>query len=216
MEAAKLQRVLIINDDGETTLADGEKGACIVVNSRNEGKFTRFTVCCWILHGCVVISLAESKWLNIRPQNSEVETVFYKPCCLRVTVGVSGDEGAEKAGVKFQPEHLNGRQLFGKNKVGDVPLSGVSHDELLEVAVDITHLYEEIADDKDGKARVFIKFQTVKGSKATGEGHQCSVRSYSANGEFSNESVIVVDKESCGNSQESSVLRQYAIDWIMK
>lgn len=217
-EDGKITNDIDINNDGKVTLADWEKGAYIVVNSwgqkfANDGKV-------YLLYSAML----DPTWLRGNffgrvevAKFSPRKTLKLKLSCsnradLRVTVGVSADEKATEASYHYEPQHLNGWKLFGKNKVGSVPLAGVEDNTPLEIGVDITELYEEISDDEDGKGRLFIKFHTADGSEATGEVHSCSLRSYSADGDFIDESDIKVDNAIFGKEMKPFIELQSAIN----
>ncbi|MGJ8655275.1 MAG: hypothetical protein ACSHX6_02405 [Akkermansiaceae bacterium] len=214
----KITNNIDINGDGKVTLADWEKGAYIVVNSwgeefANNGKiyllYSAMTDSTWLrgnFFGRIeVAQYTPRKTLKLKLSHSDRSD-------LRMTVGISSNENAVEAEFNYNPEHLNGWEILGENKPGNTPMAGVDNDTPLEVGVDITHLYEKLANDNDGKARLFIKFHTVTGSKASGELHSCSIRSYSEVGKFIDESTIEVENGNFGDAKNPSISLQSTIN----
>lgn len=202
----KITNDLDINDDGEVTLADWERGAYIVVNSWGDK---------WSQDGKIYLlysAMVDPTWVRGN-YLGRVEVTRYQPLTtlklklscddrtdLRMTIGVAGDQGADVAEHEFVPEAFNGWPLFGKSNAGHVPLAGPDDDAPIEVGIDLTPLTKSLADDKDGKARFFLSLSRADGSDAVGKLHECAIRRYNSKGELVSESPIEIEAGDFGES----------------
>ena len=117
-----------------------------------------------------------------------------------MTIGIAGDKDATDPEHEFAPEAFNGWPLFGGGNAGHVPVAGPEDNTPLEVGIDLTSLLKELGPNKDGKGKLFIKLSRADGSEATGELHECAVRTYDAKGKFLRESQIEIKEGAFGKS----------------
>jgi hypothetical protein len=192
----KITNNLDLNEDGEVTLADWERGAYIVVNSwgqnwSKDGKiyllYSAMVDPTW-KRGNFLGRIEVSRYLPER-------TLRLKLACndrtdLRLTVGIAGDQDADGPEHEIVPEAFNGWPLFGGGHAGHVPLAGPEDDTPLEVGIDLTPLLASLGPDEDGKGRLFLKVGRADGSEAMGELLEGGIRSYSPAGDFLNEIEI--------------------------
>lgn len=203
----KITNDLDLNEDGKVTLADWERGAYIVVNSWGEK---------WSEDGRVYLlysAMIDPTWKRGN-YLGRVEVTRYQPrktlklklsCSdrtdLRMTIGIAGDEKATSAVHEIAPEAFNGWPLFGKGgNGGHVPMAGPEDSTPLEVGIDLTPLWDELGPDADGKGRLFLKLTRADGSEATGELHECAIRSYDTKGGFVREAKVEVKEGRFGES----------------
>jgi hypothetical protein len=211
----KITNDLDINGDGEVTLADWERGAYIVVNSwggtwSKDGKI-------YLLYSAMVDPTWErGNFLGrievCRHQPSR--TLKLKLACtdrtnLRMTIGIAGDKDATGPTHEFAPETFNGWPLFGKRgNLGNVPLAGPDDDSPLEAGIDLTPLLKELAASPDGIGRLFLRLSRADGSEASGELHECAIRTYDCHGGFVYETKMEIQD---GNFGESPLLLETEI-----
>jgi hypothetical protein len=196
-----------INGDGKVTLADWERGAFIVVNSKGkdwskDGKI-------YLLYSAIVDPTWErGNFLG------RIEVSRHLPQCtlklklscnkrsdLRVTIGIAGDKNATKPEHELAPQALNGWPLFGKkDNVGDVPLPGPGDDKPIELGIDLTPLLTKLGPDAGGDARLFLRCSRAEKSNASGRLHACAIRSYDAQGTFVRASAVEVPDGSFGQT----------------
>ncbi|MFT7302938.1 MAG: hypothetical protein ACI8UZ_001776 [Akkermansiaceae bacterium] len=202
----KITNDLDLNDDGKVTLADWERGAYIVVNSwgkkwSNDGRiyllYSAMIDPTW-KRGNFLGRIEVARYLPLR-------TLKLKLACddrtdLRMTIGIAGDKDATAPEHEFAPEALNGWPLFGGGNAGHVPLAGPDDDSPLEVGIDLTSLLKELGPDQDGKGRLFLRLSRADGSDATGELHECSLRTYDPEGLFLRESRLEIEDGKFGES----------------
>lgn len=197
---------LDLNDDGEVTLADWERGAYIVVNSwgdkwSKDGKI-------YLLYSAMIDPtwkrgnyLGRAEVTRYLPQ----KTLRLKIECndrtgLRLTIGIAGSEEATSPEHEFAPQAFNGWPLFGGSNAGHVPMAGPEDDTPLEVGIDLTPLLKKLSPDKAGKSKLFISFGRAEKSKVEGTLHECAVRSYHTDGNFLGESKIEIEEGTFGKS----------------
>lgn len=203
----KITNDLDLNGDGKVTLADWERGAYIVVNSwgGNWSKDGRV----YLLYSAMIDPtwkrgnyLGRAEVTRYLPR----KTLKLKLACndrtdLRMTIGIAGDVDATTAEHEFSPETFNGWPLFGNGgNGGHVPLAGPDDHTPLEVGIDLTSLFKELGPDKDGKGRFFLKLSRADGSEATGELHECTIRTYGPKGQFIGESKMAITEGKFGQA----------------
>jgi hypothetical protein len=128
---------------------------------------------------------------------------------LRLTIGIAGDKDATGPAHEFAPETFNGWPLFGKrNNLGNVPLAGPDDDSPLEAGIDLTPLLKELAASPDGIGRLFLRLSRADGSEASGELHECAIRTYDSHGGFVHETKMEIQD---GNFGESPLLLETEI-----
>ncbi|MEM9021632.1 MAG: hypothetical protein AAGC44_13800 [Planctomycetota bacterium] len=190
-----------INGDGRVTLADWERGAYIVVNSwgdqwSGDGKI-------YLLYSAMV----DETWKRGR-YLGRVEVAAYTPrltlrfkmACndranLRMTVGLSGDTGADEPEHTTAPEAFNGWPVFGRSGPGHVPLAGPGDDTPLEAGIDLTPLLDAAGNNLGDQAAVFLSMDLspAEGSDAQGELIEAGLRRYDAEGVLIDETPIPFD-----------------------
>lgn len=195
----KITNDVDINNDGEVTLADWERGAFIVVNSWGEkwskdGKI-------YLLYG----AMADPTWQrgnyfgrievsrHVPQRTLRLKLACAKRSNLRVTIGISADKEAKEPEHELSPQVLNGWPLFGRrNTVGEVPLAGPGDDNPLELGIDLTPLLNKMGDDFDGEGRLFLRFSCAGKGSTTGVLHSGAIRCYDNEGSFVRESVVEI------------------------
>lgn len=189
----KITNDLDLNEDGEVTLADWERGAYIVVNSWG-GK--------WSDDGRIYLlysAMIDPTWKRGN-YLGRVEVARYLPrttlrlklSCdnrtdLRMSIGVAGSRDAEAPEHEFEPEAFNGWPLFGGGNPGKVPMAGPEDETPLEVGIDVSALLANLGSGYDGGGRLFLRLSRADGSEAVGELHECAVRRYDAKGRLQGE-----------------------------
>jgi hypothetical protein len=194
----KITNDLDLNDDGKVTLADWERGAYIVVNSwgkewSKDGKI-------YLLYSAMIDPtwkrgnyLGRAEVSRYLPRT----TLKLKLACndrtdLRMTIGIAGDPNAKAPEHDFTPEAFNGWPLFSGGNGGHVPLAGPNDETPLEVGIDLTALLKKLSPDQDGKGRLFLQLSRADGSDASGELHECAIRTYDSKGVFIRESKVKI------------------------
>ncbi len=208
---------LDLNDDGEVTLADWERGAYIVVNSwgdkwSKDGKI-------YLLYSAMIDPtwkrgnyLGRAEVTRYLPQ----KTLRLKVECndrtgLRLTIGIAGSEEATSPEHEFAPQAFNGWPLFGGSNAGHVPMAGPEDDTPLEVGIDLTPLLKNLSPDRTGRSKLFISLGKAEKSKVEGTLHECAVRSYDTDGNFLGESKIEIGEGAFG---ESPLQLQTVVSWL--
>ncbi|MEJ6725298.1 MAG: hypothetical protein QNK80_11275 [Akkermansiaceae bacterium] len=201
----KITNDLDLNDDGKVTLADWERGAYIVANSWGEK---------WSKDGRIYLlysAMIDPTWKRGNylgrvevARSLPSMTLRLKLACddrtdLRMTIGIAGEKDAA-AKHEFAPEAFNGWPLFGGGNAGHVPMAGPDDDTPLEVGIDLTSLLKNLGPDKNGKAKLFLWLSRAAGSDATGELHECAIRSYDSEGKFLRESPLNIKDGKFGES----------------
>lgn len=202
----KITNDLDINDDGEVTLADWERGAYIVVNSWGSK---------WSGDGRIYLlysAMTDKTWkrgnylgrVEVKKHVPRM-TLRLKLACddrsnLRMTLGLSGDPEAAQPEHTINPEAFNGWPVFRRSNAGHVPMAGPEDDTPLEVGVDLTPLLHALGKDADGKGRVFLTLSRDDGSDATGQLHEAAARFYDTDGKLIEELPIVIDSGAFGES----------------
>ena len=79
-------------------------------------------------------------------------------------------------------------------------MAGPGDDTPIEVGIDLTSLLKNLAPDNDGKGRLFLRLSRADGSSATGELHECALRSYDPKGSFLGESQLIIKDGNFGKS----------------
>lgn len=202
----KITNDLDINDDGKVTLADWERGAYIVVNSWGESWSKDGRI--YLLYSAMIDPTWERGNYLGRAEVTRYlprKTLRLKLACddrtdLRLTIGIAGDEDAERPAHEFAPETFNGWPLFGSSNAGHVPMAGPGDDTPIEVGIDFTSLLSDLGPDADGKGKLFLKLGRAKGSDAVGELHECAVRSYDPEGRFVSEVKLDIADGKFGES----------------
>lgn len=203
----KITNDVDINDDGKVTLADWERGAYIVANSWGEK---------WSGDGRIYLlysAMIDPSWKRGN-YLGRVEVARHLPrmtlrlkfACdnrsdLRMTIGIAGDLDAKAAGHETAPETFNGWPLFGRANAGSVPLAGPEDSTPIEVGIDLTPLLEKLGADKDGKGTLFLNLGRADESKATGQLHECAVRTYDPTGKFLHEIPVKIKDGKFGKSE---------------
>ena len=202
----KITNDLDLNGDGKVTLADWERGAYIVVNSWGKS---------WSKDGRIYLlysAMIDPTWKRGNDlRRAEVtrylprRTLRLKLACddrtdLRMTIGIAGDKNASAPEHEFAPQAFNGWPLFGGGNAGHVPMAGPGDDTPIEVGIDLTSLLKNLAPDNDGKGRLFLRLSRADGSSATGELHECALRSYDPKGSFLGESQLIIKDGNFGKS----------------
>lgn len=198
-----------INDDGQVTLADWERGAYIVVNSWGEN---------WSGDGKIYLlysAMCDPDWKRGN-YLGRVEVARYTPrmtlrlklACddrtdLRLTLGLAGDPDATGSAHTYAPEAFNGWPMFGHANAGHVPMAGPDDDTPLEVGIDLTSLLDALGPDADGNGRLFLQLACADDSEATGQVLEAAVRTYDAEGQLIHEEPIVVSEGQFGESAVS-------------
>ena len=203
----KITNDLDINEDGKVTLADWERGAYIVVNSWGE-KWSKDGRIYLLYSAMIDPTWKRGNYLG-RCEVSRYlprTTLKLKLACndrthLRMTIGVSGDQDATAPAHEIAPEAFNGWPLFGRSNAGHVPLAGPEDDTPLEVGIDLTSLMDQLGSDKDGKQKLFLKLSRAKGSEATGQLHECAIRSYDAEGKLLREIPLSIKDGKFGEAE---------------
>lgn len=203
----KITNDLDINDDGEVTLADWERGAYIVVNSwgtkwSGDGKI-------YLLYSAMI----DPTWKRGN-YLGRVEVATHTPrmtlklklncddrANLRMTVGLSNDAKANEPEQTIAPEAFNGWPIFGRSGPGNVPLAGPEDDTPLEAGIDLTPLLDSLGPDADGKQRLFLNLSRGKKSNAKGVLHEAALRHYDANGKFIAEQPITIKDGAFGENE---------------
>jgi hypothetical protein len=203
----KITNDVDINDDGQITLADWERGAYIVVNSwgrkwSGDGKI-------YLLYSAMV----DPTWKRGNylgrvevTRHTPRMTLKLKLSCddrtdLRMTVGLSSDPKATEPEHTIEPEAFNGWPVFGRSGPGHVPLAGPDDDTPLEVGIDLTGLLGKLNADSFKRGRLFLHLSRADNSKAKGEIHQASLRYYDAQGSFLKEQALTIDDGSFGENK---------------
>ncbi|YCM42814.1 hypothetical protein V2O64_16015 [Verrucomicrobiaceae bacterium 227] len=202
----KITNDLDLNDDGEVTLADWERGAYIVVNSW--GKEWSGDGRIYLLYSAMIDPtwkrgnfLGRAEVTRYLPRT----TLKLKLACndrtdLRMTIGVAGDKDATAPEHEFAPEAFNGWPLFGGGNAGHVPMAGPDDNTPLEVGIDLTALLKNLGADEDGKGKLFLDLSRADGSEASGELLECAVRTYDAKGVFVRESTVEIKEGKFGET----------------
>jgi len=202
----KITNDLDLNGDGKVTLADWERGAYIVVNSW--GKTWSKDGRIYLLYSAMIDptwkrgnDLGRAEVTRYLPRR----TLRLKLACddrtdLRMTIGIAGDKNASAPEHEFAPQAFNGWPLFGGGNAGHVPMAGPGDDTPIEVGIDLTSLLKNLGPDNDGKGRLFLRLSRADGSNATGELHECAVRSYDPKGGFLGESPLIIKDGNFGES----------------
>ncbi len=202
----KITNDIDLNDDGNVTVADWERGAYIVVNSWGKA---------WSSDGRIYLlysAMVDPTWERGN-YLGRVEVTRYLPrrtlrlklACndrtdLRMTIGIAGDKDAAVPEHEFAPEAFNGWALFGKGNAGHVPMAGPDDDTPIEVGIDLTSLLKNLGADEDGKGRLFLRLSRTDESEAIGELHECAVRTYDSKGRFLRESQMDIEDGNLGQS----------------
>lgn len=202
----KITNDVDLNGDGKVTLADWERGAYIVVNSW--GKAWSKDGRIYLLYSAMIDPtwkrgnyLGRAEVSRYQPRwTMRLKLAFSDRTDLRVTIGVSGDEGSTIADHEFKPEAFNGWPLFGGGNAGHVPIAGPGNNEPIEVGVDLTSLFERLGPDKDGKGKLFVKLGRAGNSDDQGLVHECAIRSYDTSGKFVRESEVKIENGKLGES----------------
>jgi hypothetical protein len=202
----KITNDLDLNDDGEVTLADWERGAYIVVNSWGET---------WSKDGRIYLlysAMIDPTWKRGNylgrvevTRHLPRRTLRLKLACddrtdLRMVIGVAGDKDATAPEHEFAPEAFNGWPLFGGGNAGHVPMAGPGDDSPLEVGIDLTPLLKKLGSNKGGKGRLFLRISRADGSKASGKLHECAVRTYDSKGGLLRETKLKIKDGNFGKS----------------
>ena len=202
----KITNDLDLNGDGKVTLADWERGAYIVVNSW--GKTWSKDGRIYLLYSAMIDPtwkrgnyLGRAEVTRYLPRR----TLRLKLACddrtdLRMTIGIAGDKNASAPEHEFAPQAFNGWPLFGGGNAGHVPMAGPGDDTPIEVGIDLTSLLKNLGPDNDGKGRLFLRLSRADGSNATGELHECAVRSYDPKGGIIGESQLIIKDGNFGES----------------
>lgn len=195
---------LDLNNDGKVTLADWERGAYIVVNSWGEKWSEDGRV--YLLYSAMIDPtwkrgnyLGRAEVTRYQPR----QTLKLKLSCsdrsnLRFTIGIAAHEKAEKPDHVIAPEAFNGWPLFGNANAGHVPLAGPDDDTPLEAGIDLTPLFQKIK--STDKAKLFLKLTRANGSDASGQLHECAIRSYNPKGAFTDESKFKIKNRLFGKT----------------
>jgi hypothetical protein len=192
----KITNDVDINDDGEVTLADWERGAYLVVNSWGEK---------WSKDGRIYLlysAMIDKGWKRGNylgrcevTRHSPRTTLRLKFACndradLRMTIGLADDPKAVSPDHEFSPEAFNGWPMFGRSNPGHVPLAGPHDHTPIEVGIDLTELVAKFGPDFDGEGKFFLRLDRAKGSKAVGYLHECAIRHYDENGKLTAEEPV--------------------------
>lgn len=202
----KITNDVDLNDDGQVTLADWERGAYIVVNSWGEDWSKDGRI--YLLYSAMIDStwergnyLGRCEVTRYRPTH----TLRLKLACddrtdLRMKIGVAGDPTADKPEQIFAPEAFNGWPLFGKAHAGHVPMAGPDDHTPIEVGIDISHLMSALPADEDNQAKLFLSLGRADGSDAVGKLYECAVRFYDPDGKFLRETKFDIEDADFGES----------------
>jgi hypothetical protein len=203
----KVSNDLDLDGDGKVTLADWERGAFIVVNSWGEN---------WSKDGKIYLlysAMVDPTWergnylgrIEVR-RHLPGRTLRLKLACddrtkLRMTIGIAADKDATEPEHEIAPETFNGWPLFGKGgHAGEVPLAGPDDGTPLEAGIDLTELFAKLGSDAENPGRLFLRLSRADGSDATGELHECAIRSYDSKGQFLHESQVEFQDGTFGES----------------
>jgi hypothetical protein len=80
-------------------------------------------------------------------------------------------------------------------------MAGPDDNTPIEVGIDLSSLFEDLGSDQDGQGRFFLQLSRADGSDASGELHECAIRTYDPEGGFLRESKVDVKEGSFGKSQ---------------
>jgi len=193
-----------INDDGNVTLADWERGAFIIVNSWGERWSGDGRI--YLLYSAMVDTDWERGHYLARVEVTEHEprmTLRLILACndrtdLRLQVGIADDIDADQPDHTISPDAFNGWPIFGGTHPGHVPMAGPDNDKPIEVGIDLTELCEAIENSRDGQARIFLTLSRAEGSEATGELHEAALLVYDDKGQLIREQVIDIPAGSFG------------------
>ena len=192
----KITNDVDINDDGQVTLADWERGAYLVVNSWGDK---------WSKDGRIYLlysAMIDKGWKRGNylgrcevKRHSPQTTLRLKLACndrtdLRMTIGVADNSNAVSPDHEFSPEAFNGWPMFGWSNPGHVPLAGPYDHTPIELGIDLTDLMEKFGPNFDGEGKFFLRLDRAKESKAVGHLHECAIRHYDENGKLISENQV--------------------------
>lgn len=202
----KITNDLDINDDGEVTLADWERGAYIIVNSwggqwSGDGRiyllYSAMTDADWkrgMYFGRVEVARhAPRLTARLKIESSDRSN-------LRVTFGISRRADAEAPEHSYAPEVLNGWPIFGQANAGNVPMAGHDDHDPIEVGIDLTPLLDQLGSGNRPMGRLFIKISQSKNSDARGRLHEAAIRLYNKRGKLLNEVPFQVEQDQFGHT----------------
>ena len=96
---------------------------------------------------------------------------------------------------------MNAWPLFKGSNPGAVPMAGPGIDKPIELGIDVSELLDQLGEDDDGKARLFLNFGRAEDSEAEGEVLACAVRTYNSEGELIREWPIEIQGGGFGENE---------------